>query len=579
MQRSAAINDFYEAHRKASLKTVLSYITGKSVDLLSYDDVLAHLRLKGQSDRGKEDIPLDKIIGSVGRYTDFTRDFLPRRESDRHRWASVKMATESFLGVPPIEVYKLGEFYFVKDGNHRVSIARLNGQSHIEAYITEVYTRVPISADMNLDELIIKEEYANFLEYTRLDTLVSEPVNLDVTVAGAYDKLLDHISVHRYYMGIDQKHEISYEEAVLHWYRNVYLPVIEVIREKGLLRKFENRTETDLYIWMLEYRTELENGLGWKLNPEITADSMVQRFSSNTKYMLRRFWYWLVDTFIPDPLEIGPKTGVWRIKRQVKAQKGQSLFQNILVALQAPQISKDTFEQALWVARQENARISGLHLVGSAEEIESTAVQQLRDHFNWRLGELNLEGSLAVEIGDANRKIVQRAEFTDLVVVHLEHAPGSQPFLKLRSGFRTLVRRCAQPLLVVPGNMHRLENLLIAYDGSPKAKEALFIATYLAQRWGAKLYLITVFRDPKHKERMKEYFIEAKKYIITHDVRPHAHMRKGLSGETILSFAKEKEIDLILMGSYGANTLKEVVWGSVIDYVLEAVKIPLLICR
>ena len=457
MQRTTAINDFYDAHRKASLKTVMSYITGKSVDLLSYEDVLAHLRVKGQSDRGIEDIPLDKIIGSVGRYTDFTRDFLPRRESDRHRWANVKMATESFQGVPPIEVYKLGDFYFVKDGNHRVSVARLNGQTHIEAFITEVYTRVPISADMNPDELIIKEEYANFLEYTRLDTLVSEPVNLEVTVAGAYDKLLDHISVHRYYMGIDQNREIPYDEAVLHWYRTVYLPVLEVIREKGLLRKFENRTETDLYIWMLEYRTELENELGWKLDPEVTADFMVRRFSNNTKYIIRRFWYWLVDTFVPDPLENGPKTGAWRKKRQVKAEKRQSLFQNILVALQDPQISTETFEQALWIASQEGSRISGLHLVGSADEVEDETTQKLRDQFNWRLGEMNLKGSLAVEIGDASRKIVKRAEFTDLVVVHLEHAPGSQPFLKLRSGFRTLVRRCAQPLLVVPEIMHPLK--------------------------------------------------------------------------------------------------------------------------
>ena len=579
MQRTTAINDFYDAHRKASLKTVMSYITGKSVDLLSYEDVLAHLRLKGQSDRGKEDIPLDKIIGSVGRYSDFTRDFLPRRESDRHRWANVKMATESFQGVPPIEVYKLGDFYFVKDGNHRVSVARLNGQTHIEAYITEVYTRVPISADMNLDELIIKEEYANFLEYTRLDTLVSEPVNLEVTVAGAYDKLLDHISVHRYYMGIDQSREIPYDEAVLHWYRNVYLPVLEVIREKGLLRKFENRTETDLYIWMLEYRTELENELGWKLDPEVTADSMVRRFSSDTKYIIRRFWYWLVDTFVPDPLENGPKTGAWRQKRQFKTKKRQSLFQNILVALQDPQISTETFEQALWVADQEGSRLSGLHLVGSADEVEDETTKKLRDQFNWRLGEMNLEGSLAVEIGDASRKIVKRAEFTDLVVVHLEHAPGSQPFLKLRSGFRTLVRRCAQPLLVVPEIMHPLKRLLIAYDGSPKASEALFIATYLAQRWDSKLYILTVFRDAKNKERMKEFFNEANKYIITHDIRPHAHMRMGLSGETILTFANEKNIDLILMGSYGSNALKEVVWGSAIDYVLEAATIPILICR
>ncbi len=579
MNRSTAINDFYEAHRKAAIKTVLSNITGKSVDLLSYDDVLAHLRLKGQSDRGREEIPLYKIIGSVGRYTDFTRDFLPRRESDRHRWANVRMATETFEGVPPIEVYKVGEFYFVKDGNHRVSVARINGQSHIEAYVTEVFTRVPITDDINLDSLIIQEEYANFLEYTRIDQITTDVIDLRVTVAGAYDKLLDHISVHRYYMGIDQNREIPYDEAVIHWYQTVYLPVVEVIREKGLLRKFENRTETDLYIWMLEFRTDLENELGWKLDPGITADSMVIRFSKNSKYWFKRVKYWITDLLVPDSLEKGPKTGVWRKTRQLQAEKGQSLFQNILVALQEPEKSKETLEQVLWVAKKENARIAGLHMVESENNLDGAEVQAIRDNFNWRLKEMKLEGSLAVEVGDAQRKIIKRAVFTDLVVVHLEYAPSTQPFLKMQSGFRTLVRRCAQPLLVVPDKMRPLERLLIAYDGSSKAKEALFIATYLAQRWDTKLYLITTYRSNEDKEKMKAYFNEAKKYIITHDIRPHAHIRKGLSGKTILAFSKEKNIDLIIMGSYGANPIKEVVWGSAIDYVLEAVNIPLLICR
>ena len=263
MDRLTAMNDFYEAHRKASMKTVLSKITGKTVDLLSYDEILKRLRMKGQTDRGRAEIPLDKIIGSVGRYSDFTKDFLPRKISDSARWASVKMATESLSGVPPIEVYKIGDSYFVRDGNHRVSVARSNGQDHIEAYVTEVFTRVPLTGNLDLDSLIIKEEYAEFLEKTRLDKLLEEPVDLTVTVAGAYEKLLDHIQVHQYYMGLDAKKEITYDEAVVDWYKSFYLPVIETIREHGLMKDFPNRTETDLYIWMLEYRSELETELGW----------------------------------------------------------------------------------------------------------------------------------------------------------------------------------------------------------------------------------------------------------------------------------------------------------------------------
>ncbi|MBE0688235.1 MAG: universal stress protein, partial [Anaerolineaceae bacterium] len=192
MNRNIAINDFNAAHRKASIKSAISHLTGEKIDLLSYSEVLRSLRLQGQVERGREEIPLDKIIGSVGRYSDFTRDFLPRKSSDSQRWVSVKVATESLMGVPPIEVYKVGDYYFVRDGNHRVSIARQNGQSHIEAYITEVVTRVPLTGDVDLDNLIIKEEYANFLDITQLDKHIPD-LELDVTEPGGYEKLLDHI--------------------------------------------------------------------------------------------------------------------------------------------------------------------------------------------------------------------------------------------------------------------------------------------------------------------------------------------------------------------------------------------------
>ena len=217
MNRHAAISDFNTAHRKASLKSVVAQLTGENINLLSYDEVLKRLRLKGQVERGRFEIPLDKIIGSVGRYTDFTRDFLPRKISDSQRWVSVKLATESMEGVPPIEVYKVGDYYFVRDGNHRVSIARQNGQSDIEAYVIEVVTRVPLTGDTDLDNLIIKEEFANFLEISQLDKFIPD-LELDITVAGGYEKLLDHINVNRYFMGEREDREIPYLESAIDWF-------------------------------------------------------------------------------------------------------------------------------------------------------------------------------------------------------------------------------------------------------------------------------------------------------------------------------------------------------------------------
>ncbi len=578
MNRNIAINDFNAAHRKASLKSAISHLTGEKIDLLSYGEVLKSLRLQGQVERGRREIPLDKIIGSVGRYTDFTRDFLPRKSSDSQRWVSVKVATESLLGVPPIEVYKVGDYYFVRDGNHRVSIARQNGQSHIEAYITEVLTRVPLTGDVDLDNLIIKEEYANFLEITQLDKHIND-LELDVTEPGGYEKLLDHISVNRYFLGKKLEREIPYLEGAIDWYKNFYLPTVEIITEKGLLREFPDRTKTDLYLWMLDHRGELEEELGWKVDSTKAAESLAARFSNRTNSIFTRFRYWLVDQILPDNWESGPRTGAWRKAHRMQFEKKQVLFPNLLFAIQDDLESREAFEQALWIAQKESARISGLHLVGNEDELESDKVRRIREIFYWRLGETGVQGSLAIEVGEPGKKILERAFYTDMVIVKMSYAPGIQPLQKLRSGFRTLVRKSPQPLLLVPGNMRPIRKLLLAYDGSPKAKEAMYIAAYQAIQWGVELYILTTYRDDEQKDEMKKHINEARSYMRFSGTYYKAHFRKGLSGQNILNFIKEKDIDLVIMGSYGSAPLKEVMTGSTIDYVLDSIQIPVLICN
>src|SRR5688572_11213903 len=109
-----AVQDFQSAHLRAKLQGVLARITGKSNELLSYEEVASKLKLQGRSDKGIQTIPVNAIVGSVGRYTDFTRTFLPRRAEDQSRWANVKAATTDPAGegLQPIEVYKVSEVYF-----------------------------------------------------------------------------------------------------------------------------------------------------------------------------------------------------------------------------------------------------------------------------------------------------------------------------------------------------------------------------------------------------------------------------------------------------------------------------------
>src|SRR5689334_14855089 len=220
---------FQKARMQAFWQEVWALLRGKSIDLLGFEEVKHRLRLRDERYLGLRDVELDKIVGSVGRYKDFTRSFLPRTNAVRSRWQRLDAMARGAEGFPPIEVYKVGASYFVIDGNHRVSVARQLGAKTIEAYVTELPTSVPFEPDTQPDDLLIKEGYADFLRKTHLDQLRPGSQVL-LTEPARYRELIEHISVHKYYMGINLAHDITWDDAVVSWYDNVYMPVIELIR-------------------------------------------------------------------------------------------------------------------------------------------------------------------------------------------------------------------------------------------------------------------------------------------------------------------------------------------------------------
>ena len=162
--------NFLRAHSRARREEVLARLGGKPTSLLPFEALSAILKGYQQVPRAKtEMIPLDKIVGSVGRYKDFTRDFLPKNVAMLDRWAAVEQAMESMEGTPPIEVYRLGEVYFVADGNHRVSVARAAGFDAVEAHVTDIPVEVDLQPGDSLVEAITKAERARFLRETRID--------------------------------------------------------------------------------------------------------------------------------------------------------------------------------------------------------------------------------------------------------------------------------------------------------------------------------------------------------------------------------------------------------------------------
>jgi len=567
---SSAINDFRRARSRANLKEIVARFTGESIDLLSYEEVRKQLHALGSSDRGLQDIPLDAIVGSVGRYTDFTRDFLPREGTDVFRWARIKMAASGLVGLPPIEVYKVGEAYFVKDGNHRVSVARQIGAKSIQAYVNEVVTRVPLSADDQPDDIILKAEYVKFLEKTRLDVL-RPTADLSVTVPGQYPMLIEHINVHRYFMGLNQKREIPYDEAVTDWYDTVYLPVIRSIQELGILHYFADRTETDLYLWISEHRASLQQELGWDIKPEVAVQDLIHQVRTEPEPIVTR----IVDILSQGKLESGPPPGQWRKEARAIHRQDQ-LFMDILVPVSGAENGWWALEQALAVAQLEDAHLLGLHVVANEALKESEIARAVQIEFNRRCAERGVPGSLAITSGEIARQIATQARLTDLVITSLVYPPPPNPIARFDSGFRDLIQRCPRPVLAVPQVASPLTHALLAYDGSPKAEEALFVATHIADRWKINLTVLTVIENG---HVLPETLIHARHYLEERHVQAAYVIEQGSPAEIALQVAMERGIDLLIMGGYGFNPVWEVVLGSVVDQVLRLSDMPALICR
>jgi nucleotide-binding universal stress UspA family protein len=571
---ATAINDFRRARRRAAIERVLTRFTRKPADLLPYEEVKQKLHAVERTGQNLQDIPLDSIVGSVGRYSDFSRSFLPRQNSDEERWARVKVAVSDDIGLPPIEVYKLGEAYFVRDGNHRVSIARQQDQSHIQAYVTEVQSKVSLSPDDSPDNLILKAELAEFLEQTRIHSLFPE-ADLTVTAPGGYRRLENYITVHQYYMELEQERDVPYEEAVSNWYETEYMPIVDAIRNRGILRDFPKRTETDLYLWVSDHRRALMRELGWQVSPEAAASDLASRFSPKPAQVASRLGHKVQDVVTPDELEAGPAPGQWR-EEHLAAREGGSLFSDLLVPLSGEDVGWAAFEQAVIVAQREDAQLFGLHVVPSKEQLESEATQAVREEFEKRCLKLGLSGNLKLETGEVSRKISELSRLSDLVAVNLAYPPGSKALTRLSSGFRTMLRRCARPVLATPGVVSPLSRAILAYDGSPKAEEALFVATYLAGKWDIALVVITVEDAGINVSRTLK---RAKDYLEEHGVQAEFVAMDGKVASVILDAVGDYNCDLIVMGGYGHSPVLEVVLGSSMDQVLRESRTPMLICR
>ena len=569
-KRNTVAEDFRLARRRADMQSIVSRLSGKSAELLSYEQVRTRLRARETSSRFLQDIPLAAIIGSVGRYDDFTRDFLPRKAVAADRWIRVKLAMVGPSGVPPIEVYRIDEVYFVLDGNHRVSVAREMGLTHLEGYVTEVATRVPLQPDAQPDDLIFQAEYIDFVERTQQDELRPE-ADLRLTASGRYSILLEHIEVHRYYLGLECSCEISHARAFTSWYDTVYLPVVEVVRNRGLLRDFPNRTETDLYLWISQHRAELEQALDWDVSTDRAALNLQPKQAAARRFRPARERLMKVLTTASEQDSVS--TVVESHADHAPRRPGR-VIDDLLVAIDGGDTGWNALEQALVMATRENARVHGLHVLRSEVNRAGARLIEIERQFEQRCQAAGISGRMAVAVGNVVETLCQRSRWVDLVVVGRAPAVRGAAGPQLASGYRSLIRECPRPVLIVPGVCRQPRRVLLAYDGGRKSEHALYAATYLAGWWSLGLTVLTV-----SDSRSKASKIQAsvRDYLARNRIEAEMSFGKGPVGSRILDEANAHGSDIILMGGYGHGSLVGAMLGSPVDHVLRSSEQPVFV--
>ena len=559
--------DFRNARRKAALEKVWSTLFGSSHHLLEFQQIENQLNFDNIENLGIRKIPLDAIVASVNRHNDFTRKFFPRSKVDPDRWKRVSKAVSS--QPLPIDVYQIDEVYFVLDGNHRVSVARQRGQTHIMANVTKIESLISLTPEDNFEDIIIKNQQARFLKDTKLNELRPE-LGFNVTSVGSYRQLRDQIAIHHLNLELEQHYPYTFQEAVLSWVDEVYLPVVQSLTQHGLLRDFPEYTPTDLFLWLVEYQQELSRHYGWEIKPHGAIEELAAKYSKR----FHRRWQRLKVRLFPFTSQLPSTIGNWRETHLVPRKDGQ-IFSSILVAINGQQGGWQALKQAQTIAKYENSTINGLHIVTHSFDPSEPEYRELQNQYRERNTTFSSAPNLIFEQGEVVRLLNQRSLWNDLLVFSLEHPPENKPISRLRSNLRSLIQTCPRPILAVP-SPSPMKHALLAFDGSPKATEALFLAAYLAEKWGIQLTVVSAIDDSQTKSSP---ITQARKYLETREIHANLTEQVGPPSDVILQTMEEQKCDFIIVGGYGYSPIVEVLLGSTLDALLRLSKKPILICH
>ena len=264
MQDSANKN-FSSARTRSFFQSVYSKLKKEDDCLPSLNDIVKITKAKKERYLGIKEIPLDNIIGSEGRYEEFNKNFFPKIDTLQPRWTAIHRVMETNKPLPPISVYKIDDYYFVRDGNHRVSVAKIRKMKYIDAEVTEYEIDVPITKELTIKDRIKIQEHVHFLEATGLNQL-GKGFDIKLTRPQSYRLLLNIIQHFSKPLEEFLDKGMSLQEVAKEWYYRIFLPFAEGAYMEDLLAKFPHRTTGDLYVWIHMNWNEVEDSLGERLH-------------------------------------------------------------------------------------------------------------------------------------------------------------------------------------------------------------------------------------------------------------------------------------------------------------------------
>jgi hypothetical protein len=262
LPQADAQDDFLRARRAAVLSRIAGVLRRQPEDVgavLPFDEVVAALGRVGERDLGLQTIPLDSIVGSVDRTRDFDRRFRPTTQRVRPRWERIALARRRGESFPPIEVYRVGDAHFVRDGHHRVSVARAHNQDVIDAHVVEVLTRVGADRSIRIADLPLKSHERLFWERVPLPQAVRDRVGLGDP--WRYGELAEGVEAWGFRVMQAEHQFLERDRVALRWYHEEFCPTVELLRDAGLVRRSE--TEADAYARLSAERYRLMRTQEW----------------------------------------------------------------------------------------------------------------------------------------------------------------------------------------------------------------------------------------------------------------------------------------------------------------------------